>query len=104
MTKVEGLVSSITYVEVSKIIPNKFKVRELDETVVKELMDSIKINGLLQPIMVRPIEAGIGYEIIFGLHRFEAVKRLGLKLIPAIITSVSDEEALLMNIIENLQR
>ncbi|MBS7655201.1 ParB/RepB/Spo0J family partition protein [Candidatus Bathyarchaeota archaeon] len=104
MTKVEGLTSSIIYLEVNKISSSRFKLRELDETVVKELIESIRANGLLQPIMVRPIEDGLRYEIVFGLHRFEAVKQLGLKLIPAVIASVSEEEAFLMNIVENLQR
>jgi len=102
MTKVERT-SFLTQIEVDKIDPSKFKLRELDETIVKELMESIKANGLLQPIIVRPV-SNLRYELVFGLHRLEALKRLGLKFIPAIIVSVSEEEAFLMNVVENLQR
>jgi len=103
MTNVKSLTSFLTQIEVDKIDPNKFKLRELDETIVKELMESIKANGLLQPIVVRPV-SNLRYELVFGLHRLEALKRLGLKFIPAIIVSVSEEEAFLMNVVENLQR
>jgi ParB family chromosome partitioning protein len=103
MTKVESLISFLTQVEVDKIAPNRFRLRELDEAIVKELIESIKANGLLQPIIVRPID-NLRYELVFGLHRLEAVKRLGLKFIPAVIVSVSEEEAFLMNVVENLQR
>ncbi len=102
MTKIESL-SFPVQIEIEKIDSNKFKLRELDETIVKELAESIKVNGLLQPIVVRPIE-NLRYELVFGLHRLEASRRVGLKTIPAIIISISEEEAFLMNVVENLQR
>jgi len=66
------------------------------------MAESIKANGLLQPIMVKT--TGKGYELVFGLHRLEACRRLGWRKIQALVTSISDEDAFLAGLIENLQR
>jgi len=66
------------------------------------MAESIKANGLLQPIMVKT--TGKGYELVFGLRRLEACRRLGWRKIPALVTSISDEDAFLAGLIENLQR
>ena len=77
-------------------------MRDLDDAVVEGLAKSIEGVGLLQPVVVRPL--GDGYELVFGLHRLEACRRLGWKTIPARVEEVSDEEAFLLNVVENLQR
>ena len=94
---------SIREIAVQKILPCTFKLRSLDETNVRELMNSIKANGLLQPILVKPFDRGL-FRIVFGSHRFDAVRRLGWKTVPANVRNVSDEEGFLMNVTENLQR
>jgi ParB-like chromosome segregation protein Spo0J len=84
------------------------RLRPLREEVVKELMESIKEVGLLQPILVRPrgTEANLGFDIISGVHRFEAVKRLGLESIEAKVIKDKDtaDNIRLMEIDENLIR
>lgn len=69
----------------------------------EELMRSIKEKGVLQPILVRKITEGL-YECVAGERRLRAAKKLGLKTVPVIIKELSDEEALLVSIMENLQR
>ncbi|MGB9761219.1 MAG: ParB/RepB/Spo0J family partition protein [Caldimicrobium thiodismutans] len=69
----------------------------------QELLKSIEEKGVLQPIIVRKISEGL-YECIAGERRLRAAKKLGLKTIPAIVKDLSDEEALLVSIMENLQR
>ena len=69
---------------------------------LKELKDSIKEKGIIQPIIIRPIEGG--YELIAGERRFRAVKELGYHEIPAILKKVSDADSLELSLIENIQR
>ena len=70
--------------------------------VVSELARSIETNGLLQPILVRPIERS--YELVFGHHRFQACKLLKWKTIPAIVKEMPQDESFLTTLVENLQR
>lgn len=69
----------------------------------QELMKSIQEKGVLQPILVRKITEGL-YECVAGERRLRAAKKLGLKTVPVIVKELSDEEALLVSIMENLQR
>ena len=92
----------IVEVEVDKVRPGEFSLRDLDDDMVEGLARSIEGVGLLQPVVVRPL--GDGYELVFGPHRLEACRRLGWKTIPARVEEVSDEEAFLLNLVENLQR
>lgn len=78
------------------------KLRETNVRKVSELAKSIETNGLLQPILVRPV--GASFEIVFGQHRFEACKQLGWKTIPAMTKQMSVDECFLTRIVENLQR
>ena len=89
-------------IKVSAIMQSDFQMRDLDQTVISDLILNIKERGLLQPIMVRRIDRG--YEIIFGRHRLEACRRLGYKEIPAIIKECSEEDAIFIQIAENIQR
>jgi len=96
------MAQTVSEVPVDKVKPNGFALRDLDQAAVKELAESIRANGLLQPIMVKP--TGDGYELVFGLHRLEACRRLGWKKIPALVKHISSEEAFLTGLTENLQR
>ena len=81
--------------------------RDMHQDALQELADSIKSQGIMQPIVVRPISDspdGKGYEIIAGERRWRASQLAGLDKIPAIIREVSDEAAIAMALIENLQR
>ncbi|MBN1551770.1 ParB/RepB/Spo0J family partition protein [bacterium] len=88
---------------ITRISPAKHQPRRLfsDDT-LKELSESIKSQGIILPVIVRP--AGIDYELIAGERRFRAAKLAGLNTIPALIKSVSDHDALEIALIENLQR
>lgn len=74
-----------------------------EDEAFEELLKSIQEKGILQPIIVRKIPGGL-YECIAGERRLRAAKKLGLKSVPAIIKELTDEEALLISIMENLQR
>lgn len=73
------------------------------QTELEELVDSIRQNGILQPILVKPLEDG-KYEIVAGERRWRAAKMLGLEEIPAIIKDIAEHQALEIALIENIQR
>ncbi|MDO4636415.1 MAG: ParB/RepB/Spo0J family partition protein [Lautropia sp.] len=75
----------------------------MDESALQELADSIHEHGLLQPLVIRPIQNG-RYEIIAGERRFRAAALAHLERVPVIIKEVSDENALALALIENIQR
>jgi ParB family chromosome partitioning protein len=75
----------------------------MDDAALRELAESIKSQGVMQPILVRPISAD-RYEIIAGERRWRAARIAGLPAVPAQIRSVPDHEALAMALIENIQR
>src|SRR5437667_6772715 len=75
----------------------------MDEASLTELSESIKAQGVMQPILVRPVDGG-RYEIVAGERRWRAAQRAGLKEIPALIRAVPDQAALALALIENIQR
>ncbi len=77
--------------------------RDIDPESLQELADSIKAQGVMQPIVVRPI-SDRKYEIIAGERRWRATQLAGLDIIPAVVRDVSDEAAIAMALIENIQR
>lgn len=77
--------------------------KEFDAKALTELSKSIEEHGVLQPIVVRPMPAG-GYKIIAGERRWRAARQAGLTEIPAIVKEVTDEEAMELALVENLQR
>lgn len=90
-------------VPIHLVVAGKYQPRqEFDEEALAELAESIRIHGLLQPIMLR--RAPIGYELIVGERRLRACKRLGWEAIPAIVRDVDDKGAAELALIENLQR
>jgi ParB family transcriptional regulator, chromosome partitioning protein len=78
--------------------------KSFPEAELDELAASIKEKGLVQPIIVRPLEIGVGYEIVAGERRWRAAQRAAQHTIPVIIRKLSDQEALELAIIENVQR
>jgi ParB family chromosome partitioning protein len=85
------------------VMPNPYQPRtSWNETDLKELADSIKANGVVQPIVVRP--AGGGYELIAGERRLRATKMAGLETIPAIVRQATDEQLLELALVENIHR
>jgi ParB family chromosome partitioning protein len=81
--------------------------REIHKEPLEELAASIKANGVIQPIVVRPLPAGTTgakYEIIAGERRWQAAKLAGLHDIPAIVRELSDQQAMAVGLIENIQR
>ncbi len=86
------------------IIPNKNQPRkQFLDSEIDALADSIKQNGLLQPILTRKLENG-KYEIVAGERRYRASKKAGLKEIPVFVKTLSDKDVLILSIIENVQR
>ena len=79
--------------------------RDMSPEALEELSASIKVQGVMQPIVIRPIESNEErYEIIAGERRWRASQLAGLDTIPAVIRTVSDEDAIAMALIENIQR
>ncbi|HCL76500.1 chromosome partitioning protein ParB [Stutzerimonas xanthomarina] len=77
--------------------------RDIDPVTLEELAQSIKAQGVMQPIVVRPIGGG-RYEIIAGERRWRASQQAGLEKIPAMVRDIPDEAAIAMALIENIQR
>lgn len=91
-------------ISISEIQKNPYQPRkEFDVEKLKELAQSIKENGLIQPIIVRQSPV-IGYEILAGERRYRASLLAGLRSIPAVVKQLSDQEMMIQSIIENLQR
>jgi ParB/RepB/Spo0J family partition protein len=92
---------SIMSVELSKLYVGKTNVRK-NPGDVGDLVDSVKEKGILEPVLARPI--GGRYELVVGSRRFEAARIAGLKKIPAIVRPMTDEEAIIVSLVENIQR
>ena len=87
------------------IQPGKYQPRtDMDEESLAELANSIKAQGVLQPIVVRKLSDSDNYEIIAGERRWRAAQMAGLHEIPAVLREVPDEAAIAMALIENIQR
>lgn len=93
-------------IAVSAIIPNPKQPRSrFSEAPLDELAASIKAQGVLQPILVRPLGGETGkYEIIAGERRWRAAQKAGLTAVPAVVRALNDQEALVVALMENLQR
>ena len=94
----------LTTVAIADIQPGRYQARvQMDDEALQELADSIKAQGIIQPVIVR--ERGLSqYELIAGERRWRASQLAGLTEIPVVIKTISDETALAMGLIENLQR
>jgi len=95
---------AVRQIAVDRITPNPKQPRiAADPAALDDLKASIREHGVLQPILVRPLDRG-HYEIVAGERRWRAVTALALAMIPAIIEEMSDEQAIEIAVIENLQR
>lgn len=91
-------------IAVDKLVPGQYQPRKkFEKEQLNELAQSIKENGILQPIVVRKRQAG-GFEIVAGERRWRAAQIAGLHEIPALIKTFTDQEALQLALIENIQR
>jgi len=94
-----------TTLRLTQLQPGKYQPRtRMDEGALQELAASIRAQGLIQPILVRPLEQNGSYEIIAGERRFRAASLAGLKEVPVLVKEVSDQAAAAMALIENIQR
>lgn len=98
-----GINGAETTVSISRIKPNAKQPRtNFDKDELEELADSIRQNGIIQPLVVRKV--GQNYEIIAGERRYRAAKLAKLKEVPVVVRNVGDEDAYKLALIENLQR
>ncbi|MBS0154516.1 MAG: ParB/RepB/Spo0J family partition protein [Nitrospira sp.] len=96
--------ADVQRIPVAQIVPNRYQPRHTFlQQELAELTASIKESGVIQPIMVRRKGDGV-YELIAGERRWRASKDAGLAVIPAVIKNCTDQEALLLALVENLQR
>ncbi|MDR2156436.1 MAG: ParB/RepB/Spo0J family partition protein [Clostridiales Family XIII bacterium] len=93
----------IVYVDVNNVKPNAMQPRkDFNEEALRQLAESIKAHGVIQPVMLR--KNGQGYELVAGERRWRAARKAGLKEVPAIVRDLNEEENALFAIIENMQR
>ncbi len=98
---IESFINSIAIEKISKNPSQMRKAFDIDA--LRDLSESIKIHGILEPLLVSEIQAGV-YELIAGERRLEAAKIAGLKKVPAIIREVTRQQKLELALIENIQR
>lgn len=95
---------SLQSIGIDRFLSGKYQPRtRMDDASLEELAQSIREQGIMQPILVRPVGDG-RFEIIAGERRWRAAQRAGLKEVPALVRAVSDQAALAMALIENIQR
>ena len=98
----------LKYLPVEHLQRGQYQPRvDMRQDSLEELADSIRAQGVVQPIVARPISKKDGsqrYEIIAGERRWRAAQRAGLKTIPAIVREASDEVAVALALVENIQR
>jgi ParB family chromosome partitioning protein len=98
-----NLESGVLQVHIEDIIPNRFQPRlNFDEQGLKELADSIREHGIIQPLVLRKL--GEKYEIIAGERRYKAAQLVGLTTVPAVIANIDDNKSAEVALVENVQR
>src|SRR5574344_2398571 len=101
--KEDNVVGKVVELSIDDILPNRYQPRiKFDDSAIFELSESIKVHGVFQPIIVRPI--GDKYEIIAGERRYKASVLANKKTIPAIIMDLNDKDTIEIALIENVQR
>lgn len=94
----------VVELRLSQIVPNRDQPRKVfDDTALRELSESIKMHGLIQPLLVRPLSDG-SYQIVAGERRWRASRLAGLEKVPVVIKEMADSEVCELALIENLQR
>ncbi len=100
----DNAAESLQNLEIAKLQPGKYQPRtNMDQVALAELAESIKAQGIMQPILVRPVDGG-RFEIIAGERRWRTAQLAELTEVPVLIRNVADEAALAMSLIENIQR
>ncbi len=100
-----GIPSGVDSLVIEQLIPGKYQPRtQFNEQALDELADSIRRNGIMQPIIVRPAAQTGRFEIIAGERRWRAAKLAGLNRVPVIIREITDKQALELALVENVQR
>jgi ParB family chromosome partitioning protein len=95
--------SSLKEISTEAIFPNPYQPRTVwDQRELEDLAESIKANGVIQPVIVRP--TGSGFELIAGERRFRAAKLASLATIPALVRAATDEQMLELTLVENIHR
>lgn len=95
--------NAVIYININDIKPNENQPRKVfDEEKIAELSASILAHGIIQPLVVR--QSNAGYEIVAGERRWRAARKAALKEVPCLVRKFSDEENMLIAIIENMQR
>jgi ParB family chromosome partitioning protein len=98
-----NLEQGVLQIHIEDIIPNRFQPRlNFDEQGLKELADSIKEHGIIQPLVLRKL--GDKYEIIAGERRYKAAQIAGLQTVPAVIANIDDNKSAEVALVENVQR
>ncbi len=101
----DGVDGELRELPVDLIKRGRFQPRmEIDQASLKELADSIRVRGVVQPVVVRPTGDGSHYELIAGERRWRACQLAELDSVPALIRNVPDDAAMAMGLIENIQR
>ena len=91
--------------EIDKLVPGKYQPRkDMSADALDELAESIRVQGIIQPIVVRKLEQSDDYEIIAGERRWRASQLAGLDTVPCIVKQVADDSAVAIALIENIQR
>ena len=99
-----GATDALQTLPIDRVQPGKYQPRtRMDDAALEDLAASIREHGVMQPILVRPIE-GARFEIVAGERRWRAAQRAGLADIPALVKTVPDQAALALALIENIQR
>ena len=99
----EGKTGTATLLDIKAIHPNPYQPRKIfDPEKIEELAASLRSSGIIQPLILR--KGSDGYELIAGERRWRAAIKAGLKEVPVIIKNVSDDQVLILSLVENLQR
>lgn len=91
-------------IRLSEIEPNREQPRkDFDDEALQQLADSIRENGVIQPLVVRPLKSG-GYQLVAGERRWRASRMAGLTEVPVLVLDIDDKKAMELTMVENLQR
>ena len=95
---------AVTTMDISQIEPNRSQPRKrFDDDALLSLAESIRVHGVIQPLLVRPTPSGV-YEIIAGERRWRASRMVGLNQVPVVVRELDDKQTMQIALIENLQR
>lgn len=101
----QGQESAVNLMPITALRPNPNQPRRhFDDAALRELADSIKSQGIIQPLLVRPLGGDNSYQIVAGERRWRAAQLAGLKEVPVYVRHLSDKEVMAAALIENLQR